>query len=339
MGQKVLVTGISGFVGQHCAAELLKKGYRVKGSVRSLSKEQEVRTGLAKAVDVKDNLEFCELNLSKDDGWEEAMSDCDFVLHVASPYFVKEPKDESEMIKPAVEGTLRALRSAKKAGVKRVVLTSSLVSMMGGKEGVVTLDENSWTDVKAKNASAYMKSKTEAEKAAWDFVKFQDGEDKLELATVNPGPIYGPTLTGNLNGESMKMFKDLITGKMPMLPKASISMSDVRDIAKVHVLAMETPEASGKRFITTTDKSYAFKDVAKILKTNGYDKVSTKEAPSFLLKFLGKFNSEIKGMMPFIGNDFTSDNSQTKKVLNWSPISLEKTVLDTAKSVEEVIKG
>jgi dihydroflavonol-4-reductase len=336
MNQKVLVTGVSGFVGQHCAAELLKKGYKVKGSVRSLSKEQEVRTGLAKAVDAKDNLEFCELNLSKDDGWEEAMSDCDFVLHVASPYFVKEPKDENEMIKPAVEGTLRALKSAKKAGVKRVVVTSSLVAMMGGKEGIVKLDENSWTDVKAKNVSAYMKSKTEAEKSAWDFIEKQEGE-KLELAVVNPGPIYGPTLTGNLNGESMKMFKDLITGKMPMLPKASISMSDVRDIAKVHVLAMETPEASGKRFITTTDKSYAFKDVAEILKTNGYDKVSTKEAPSFLLKLVGKFNSEIKGMVPFIGNDFTSDNSQTKKVLNWSPISLEKTVLDTAKSVEELL--
>lgn len=336
MIQKVLVTGVSGFVGQHCAVELLKKGYWVKGSVRSLSKEVEVRKGLSKAVDSLDNLEFCELNLSKDDGWEEAMKDCDYVLHVASPYFVKEPKDENEMIKPAVEGTLRALKAAKKAGVKRVVVTSSLVAMMGGKEGEITLDHNSWTDMGAGNVSAYMKSKTAAEKSAWDFIGNQEGE-KLELAVVNPGPIYGPTLTGNLSGESMKMFEQLITGKMPMLPKASISMSDVRDIAKVHVLAMETPEASGKRFITTTDKTYAFSDLAKILYANGYDKVSTKEAPTVLLKFMSLFNSEIKGMLPFIGNVINADNRQTKKVLNWSPISIEKTVLDTAASVEENI--
>ena len=168
---KVLVTGVSGYVGQHCAAELLKNGYAVRGSVRSVSKIDEVVKGITKEIDPKGNLEFCELDLMKDEGWDKALEGCDFLLHVASPFVVKEPKDENELIKPAVEGTLRALKAAKKAGVKRVVLTSSTVAMHGGKEGLIKINQDSWTDVNAKNVTAYFKSKTLAEKSAWDFIK------------------------------------------------------------------------------------------------------------------------------------------------------------------------
>jgi len=335
--KKVLVTGISGFVGQHCAAELLKKGYAVRGSVRSLSKTDEVVNGIKKEIDPKGNLEFCELDLMKDTGWDKAMEGCDYVLHVASPFVVKVPKDENELIKPAVEGTLRALKAAKKAGVKRIVLTSSTVAMHGGQVGLIKINQNSWTNLNAKNVTAYFKSKTLAEKSAWEFIKNQTGEKKLELVVVNPGPIYGPTLTGNLVTEAMDFFKKLITGQVPMLPQAYSVMSDVRDVATIHVAALENEKANGKRFIVTSEKPYAIQEIANILKSNGYDKVSTKLAPTFLLKFIANFNDEMKGMLPFVGNTIEADVSDTMITFNWKPIPFEKTVLDTAKSVKEAI--
>ena len=331
--KKVLVTGISGFVGQHCAAELLKKGYAVRGSVRSLSKTDEVVNGIKKEIDPKDNLEFCELDLMNDAGWDKAMEGCDYVLHVASPFVVKVPKDENELIKPAVDGTLRALKAAKKAGVNRVVLTSSTVAMHGGQTGLIKINQDSWTNLNAKDVTAYFKSKTLAEKSAWEFIKNQTGVNKLELVVVNPGPIYGPTLTGNLATEAMDFFKKLITGKVPMLPKAYSVMSDVRDVATIHVAALENEKANGKRFIVTTEKPQAIQQIGEILKSNGYDKVSTKLAPTFLLKFIANFNAEMKGMLPFVGNTIEADVSDTMKTFNWKPIPFEKTVLDTAKSV------
>jgi dihydroflavonol-4-reductase len=332
--KKVLVTGVSGYLGQHCAAELLKKGYAVRGSVRSLSKTNEVINGIKKEVDPKGNLEFCELDLMKDDGWENAMVGCDYVLHVASPFVVKEPKDENELIKPAVDGTLRALKAAKKAGVKRIVLTSSTAAMQGGQTGIIKIDQDSWTNVNAKNVTAYFKSKTLAEKSAWEFIKNQTGDAKLELVVVNPGPIYGPTLTGNLANEAMDFFKKLLNGKVPMLPRANSVMSDVRDVAAIQVAALENEKANGQRFIVTTEKAHAMQEIAQILKSNGYEKVSTKLAPTFLLKFMAKFNDEAKGMLPFIGNTVQADVSNTMNTFNWKPISFEKTVLDAAKSVQ-----
>jgi dihydroflavonol-4-reductase len=337
--KKVLVTGISGFVGQHCAAELLKKGYAVKGSVRSLSRIDEVLNGIKKEIDPKGNLEFCELDLMKDAGWDEAMEGCDYVLHVASPFVVKVPKEENELIKPAVEGTLRALEAAKRAGVKRIVITSSTVAMHGGKEGLIKINHESWTNTNAKNVTAYFKSKTLAEKSAWEFIKNQTGDTKMELVVVNPGPIYGPTLTNNLATEAIDFFKKLITGKVPMLPRAYSVMSDVRDVATIHVAALENEKANGKRFIVTTEKAHAIQEIAQILKANGYNKVSTKLAPTFLLKFMAKFNDEAKGMLPFIGNTVEADISDTMRTFNWKPMSFEKTVLDTAKSVEKVINA
>jgi len=336
--KKVLVTGISGFVGQHCAAELLKKGYAVRGSVRSLSKNNEVINGIKNEVDPKGNLEFCVLDLMRDEGWDKAMEGCDFVLHIASPFVVKVPKDENELIKPAVEGTLRALKAAKKAGIKRVVLTSSTVAMHGGKSGTIKINPDSWTDVNAKNVTAYFKSKTLAEESAWNFIKNQTGTSKLELVVINPGPIYGPTLTGNLATEAMDFFKKLITGNVPMLPLANSVMSDVRDVATIHVQALENDKANGKRFIVTSEKTHAIQEIAQILKSNGYEKVSTKLAPTFLLKFIAKFNDEMKGMLPFVGNTIEADVSQTMKIFNWKPLPFEKTVLDTANSVEQAIK-
>jgi len=335
--KKVLVTGVSGYVGQHCAAELLKNGYSVKGSVRSLSKTDEVTNGIKKVIDPKENLEYCELNLLKDEGWDKAMEGCDYLLHVASPFVIAEPKDENEMIKPAVEGTLRALKAAKKAGIKKVVLTSSTVAMASDKKKN-HLNQNSWTNPKTDSVSVYTKSKTLAERAAWDFYNNQDAKDKMELTVVNPGPISGPTLTGNLTGASMSMVKDIIMGKMPMLPNVHYVMSDVRDVAKIHVAALENMKSDGERFIVTSEKMQSFVGVAAILKENGFEKASPKKAPSFMLKIMSLFNREMKGMLPFVDAEISADISPTKQVFDWKPLPFEKTVLDTAKSVEEAMK-
>ena len=334
---KVLVTGVAGYIGQHCALELLKKGFNVIGSLRDISKAHEVETAIKKHIEIKDNLEFCQLDLLIDNGWEEAMNGCDFVLHVASPYVSYQPKDENELIKPAVEGTSRVLKFSKKFGVKRVVITSSIVAMLEDANASIDINSNSWTNIKAKNVSAYVKSKTMAEKLAWDFVKNQDKNHSLELVVINPGPVFGPTITGNLNGASMSMYKDLITGKMPMLPQSSMNMSDVRDVAEIHIKALKNKLAAGKRFIVTTEKPYSFQEMAKILKDKGYARVSTKEAPNFLLRFMANFSNDIKGMLPFIGFVYNADVSETIKIFDWTPIDLKKTVLDTAKSIDKIL--
>ena len=333
---KVLVTGVAGYIGQHCALELLKKGFNVIGSLRNISKAHEVETAIKQHIEIKDNLEFCQLDLLIDNGWEEAMNGCDFVLHVASPYVSYQPKDENELIKPAVEGTSRVLKFAKKFGVKRVVVTSSVVAMLGDANASIDINSKSWTNINAKNVSAYVKSKTMAEKLAWDFVTNQHTNPPLELVVINPGPVFGPTLTGNLNGASMSMYKDLISGKMPMLPQSSINMSDVRDVAEIHVKALENKQAVGKRFIVTTEKPYSFQEMAKILKDEGYSKVSTKLAPNFFLRFMSNFSNDIKGMLPFIGFTYNADVSETINTFDWKPIDLKKTVLDTANSIDYV---
>ncbi len=331
--KKVLVTGISGFVGQHCAVELLKNGYQVRGSVRSLSRKEEVIKGIKKEIDPKDNLEFCELNLLNDSGWKDAMHGCDYVLHVASPFVIAEPKNENDMIQPAVDGTKRALSFAKKAGVKKVVLTSSTVAMAGDKK-LNKLTQESWTNPHTDKVSAYIKSKTMAEMAAWDFYKNQKGDTVMELTVINPGPIYGPTLTGNLSGASMKMIKEMITGKMPMQPNCSYVMSDVRDIANLHVKALENTKTNGKRFIATSASPNSFVEVASILKNNGFDKASPKKAPTWLLKVLSMVNREMKGMSPFFDVHVSADTAVTNDTFDWQPIPFEKTIIDSAKSIE-----
>jgi dihydroflavonol-4-reductase len=335
--KKVLLTGISGFVGHHCAVELLKQGYTVKGSIRNLKKSEQITKNIEEQVDPAGRLEFCELNLMQDEGWTEAMEGCDFVLHVASPFVSKEPKDENELIKPAVEGTLRALKAAKKAGVKRVVLTSSMVAMLGDLKGDANVNSDSWTNTNAKKITAYLKSKTLAEKSAWDFIDKQEDENKLELTVINPGPIFGPTLANKISGESMELFQNLITGKVPMMPKSSINISDVRDIAKIHVLAMENKDANGKRFIVATENTHSYHEIAEILKTNGYEKAKPSKAPNFLINILANVNDELRGMLPYVGNIYKADLTTTMKTFNWSPIPLEETVLDTAKSVRDIM--
>ena len=332
--EKVLVTGASGFIAEHCIIELLKNGYSVKGSLRSMNREQEVRDAVKTETDDA-KLEFCKLDLLEDDGWEDAMWDCDYLMHVASPFVIEDPKDENELIKPAKEGTLRALNAAKKAGIKRVVLTSSVAAinshMMSGK-----CDHNTWTDINSKYVTPYQKSKTIAEKAAWDFYNNQDNSNKMELAVINPGGVMGPQLGNDLGGASTQIVSQLISGKFPMIPALSFPFIDVRDVAILHLKAMTTPDADGKRFIAAHSKPTWMYEVAEVLSAAGYEKIKLKKAPSFMLKLIGLFDNKTKSLVPMLDKYVPCDNSLTVKILNWEPMPWEQAFIEHAKSIEAI---
>ena len=332
--EKVLVTGASGFIAEHCIIELLKNGYSVKGSLRTMNREQEVRDAVKTETD-DTKLEFCKLDLLEDDGWEDAMWDCDYLMHVASPFVIEDPKDENELIKPAKEGTLRALNAAKKAGIKRVVLTSSVAAvnshMMSG-----TSDHTTWTDINSKYVTPYQKSKTIAEKAAWDFYNNQDNSNKMEMAVINPGGVMGPQLGNDLGGASTQIVSQLISGKFPMIPALSFPFIDVRDVAILHLKAMTTPEADGKRFIAAHSEPTWMYQVAEVLSAAGYEKIKLKKAPSFMLKLIGLFDNKTKSLVPMLDKYVPCDNSQTVKILNWKPMPWEQAFIEHAKSIEAI---
>ena len=332
--EKVLVTGASGFIAEHCIIELLKNGYSVKGSLRAMNREQEVRDAVKTETD-DTKLEFCKLDLLEDDGWEDAMWDCDYLMHVASPFVIEDPKDENELIKPAKEGTLRALNAAKKAGIKRVVLTSSVAAvnshMMSG-----TSDHTTWTDINSKYVTPYQKSKTIAEKAAWDFYNNQDNSNKMEMAVINPGGVMGPQLGNDLGGASTQIVSQLISGKFPMIPALSFPFIDVRDVAILHLKAMTTPDADGKRFIAAHSKPTWMYEVAEVLSAAGYEKIKLKKAPSFMLKLIGLFDNKTKSLVPMLDKYVPCDNSQTVKILNWEPMPWEQAFIEHAKSIEAI---
>ena len=326
--ERVLVTGITGYIGQHCAAELLRQGYEVVGTIRSRSKADDTYRAIAHVAPVA-NLRFAEADLLSDRGWTEAMNGCTFVLHVASPFLLAEPKDENELIAPAVEGTHRVIASAQLAGVKRLVLTSSTFAIIAGKDSG-KYGPSDWSDTDA-NIGAYAKSKTLAERAAWEATK----HGSMELTVINPGAVFGPSLGAKIDGQSVVMMTKMIAGKVPMIPDMAMGMVDVRDVAKLHVAAMTTSDAAGKRFIACTAEPVEMATLAKVLREAGYTKAPSLKAPTFLLKFISLFDREAKGMIPFIGKKAALDNSSTFKVLNWKPTPMANSFKEMAAAISQ----
>ena len=326
MTERVLITGITGYIGQHCGAELLSQGYEVVGTVRSQSKAESTRSALAEVGPV-DKLSLVEADLLSDDGWDEAVQGCTYVLHVASPFCLAEPKDENELIAPAVDGTTRVVTAAQRAGVKRLVLTSSTAAITAGKDGG-RYGPDAWSDTDAK-IGAYSKSKTLAERAAWNLS--EDGD--MELVVINPGAVIGPSLGAAIDGQSVAMMTDMIGGKMPMVPDLSFGMVDVRDVARLHVTAMTADGAAGRRFIAATADPIAMADLAKSLEDDGYEKVPTRRAPNLLMKLMSLFDSDVKGMVPMLGKKIALDNSATFDVLAWEPTPISDSVTEMAASL------
>lgn len=331
MTKTVLLTGVSGFIGLHCAKALLDEGYLVRGSVRSKKKEQEVRETLKAAAVDDTNLTIVELDLGSDKGWLEAATGCDYMMHVASPFVLAQPKHESEIIAPAVEGTLRAMRAAKNAGVKRIVLTSSTGAMFSKLTGEIGPAD--WMDTTAPKANAYIKSKALAERAAWDFLENEAAGTGLELTVIAPGATYGPPLGKDLSGQAISIMDQMLRGKMPMLPKMAMPMVDVRDIAELHVKALSNPDAAGQRFLAADPAARSFQSVAQVLKDEGYSGPSTRLAPSFLLRIMGLFDNEARGMVSSLGMNLSGDNSATRKTFNWTPRPFKQTISETAAAV------
>tara|TARA_E500000075_G_C6955205_1_gene301909 strand:- start:285 stop:1295 length:1011 start_codon:yes stop_codon:yes gene_type:complete len=330
---KVLVTGATGFVALHCIVELLKNGYQVVGTLRTKSREEEVKNGIEKVVSSK-NLKFIETDLMSDAGWEEGMSGCKYVMHPAMPFTFTEPKDPDEIIQPTVEGTKRVLGFAKKTGVKRVVLSSTAYTA-GQHNYTGTYDHNDWTDHESKNINTYVRAKTLQELAAWEFISAQKGKTKLELTSLLLGAIFGPALTAA--GQTRYLCKQLIEGKQPMVPDLDVPLVDARDSALAHLKAMETREASGKRLIIANpDVGIAsFGSICRVLRENGFDKAPKIKAPIFLVKLMGLFDGEARGMVHFLGKKLKWDSSLTKKTLKWEPtIPMEKMIIDMANSID-----
>ena len=331
---KVLLTGANGYIGRHILLELLNQGYQVRASVRSLDKAEQVIAALKpfmKDVNLlSTNLEFIELALDKDAGWSEAMAGVQVLMHTASPFPLVIPADENKLIRPAVDGTIRALKAAKAAGINRVILTSSNAAIFARDlpPGATEFDESMWSDLNHPiGRAAYRRSKTLAELAAWDFVKNQAPE--IALTVINPTLVIGKPLDTEF-GSSMAIIDQLVKSTKRMLPDLKVGIVDVKDVAKMHVDSIEIPETYGERILSTSE-TLSVVQIAKIIKVNNPTlRIVTRRAPTFLLRFLAFFNKKQRPGLLLVGRPNLISNAKAKALLKMNFISAEKTVIETA---------
>jgi nucleoside-diphosphate-sugar epimerase len=331
----VLVTGGSGFIATHCILKLLDAGYRVRTTVRSLAREAEVRATLKSAgADVGDRLAFFAADLTADAGWAEAVAGCHYVLHVASPFPVNVPEHEDELIVPAREGALRVLRAARDAGVRRVVQTSSFAAIGYGHAQVDRpFTEHDWTKPEGEGVTAYAKSKTLAERAAWDFMAREGGA--MELSVVNPVGVFGPALGADFS-TSIEIIKRMMDGALPALPRVTFGVVDVRDVADLHLRAMTDPEAAGERFLAVAGDFVSMRDIGLVLRRrlgNAARRVPTRELPDWLLRIVARFDKSVGQIVPELGKRKTATNEKARRELGWSPRSSEEAIVATAESL------
>jgi dihydroflavonol-4-reductase len=330
----VLVTGGSGFLGGWCLVELLRRGHRVRTTVRNPSREPEVRSMLASEVEIGDRLSVLQADLRSDEGWAQAVEGCDYVLHVASPFPPSQPKDPDELIVPAREGTLRVLRAALDAGVKRVVVTSSIAAVRNaGQPAHQPLTEEDWTDPENPNLTPYAQSKTIAEQAAWSLVRERDQADRL--TAVNPGAIIGPVLSDD-RSYSLQAIERMLDG-IPGLPRLGFNFVDVRDVAALQAIAMSSPEAAGERLIAAGRWMW-MADIAKILRERLGDraaKVPTRNVPNVLVRAMSVFDTDLRSVTPDLGHELIASDEKARTRLGWAPRPSEETVVDCAESLLE----
>lgn len=329
----VLVSGVSGFIAKHCAVEMLQAGYGVRGTVRSLKRADEVRATIAKHADVS-HLEFAQADLESDAGWPEAVTGCAYVLHVASPFPADQPRDEQDLIRPAVQGTLRVLKSAAAAGVQRFVQTSSMVAVMYGypRDRTAPFAEADWSILDAPGVSAYAKSKTLAEKSGRDFMATD--RSGMHYSTVNPGLVLGPALDGDI-GTSAEVIRLFLKGKYPGAPRLKIPVVDVRDVAKIHRLALETNVPGGGRYLAAADCLWMI-EIARAIRDGLGDaarKVPNRELPDWLVRIVALVDGAARQSVPDLGKDFRVDNSRTRRALGIEFIPARDAAVALARSL------
>lgn len=326
----VLVTGITGFLAGYIAVALMQRGYRVRGTLRSTSRAGEVEAALrARPGCARAALSMVEADLTADAGWEEAARGCDYVIHTASPFPARTPRHKDELVGPAREGTLRVLRAAKLAGVRRVVLTSSVAAIVYG-HGSAPFTEDDWTDPDGPRTTAYYRSKTLAERAAWEFAR----EQMLELAVINPGLILGPLLSAR-GSASLELVRRLLAGDFPGLPNLGFSLVDVRDVAEAHVLAMTMPAAAGERFIVA-GRYLTMREMANVLR-EAYPqrarKIPGRRLPDWLVRLASRFDAELRSVVLDLGLDSRVSHEKASRILGWQPRDEAQSIRDTAQSL------
>jgi nucleoside-diphosphate-sugar epimerase len=331
----VLVTGGSGFIGSHCILQLLAAGHEVRTTVRNLAREADMRALLRQGgAEAGDRLRLFAADLTGDEGWREAVSGCEFVLHVASPFPSTVPKDENELIVPAREGALRVLRASRDAGVKRVVLTSSFAAVgYGHAPQTAPFNESDWTDPNGSDVMPYTKSKTLAERAAWDFIEREGG--RLELAVVNPVGVFGPVLGADY-ATSILFVQRMMDGALPGLPRMSFGAVDVRDVADLHLRAMTHPAAKGERFLAVAGDFLWIVEIARILKARMGEaarRVPTRQLPDWLVRLAALRDPAVKQIVPELGKWKNATSEKARRVLGWSPRTREDAIVATAESL------
>lgn len=334
MSDTVVVTGVSGFLASHVAVQLLEAGYRVRGTVRDPGKSDTTRKAILAAIpDAEDRLDLVGADLTSDEGWDAAVSGARYVMHTASPFPIETPKTDAELVEPARQGTLRVLQAATAAGVERVVLTSSIAAIIGGHDRAASpLGADAWSDVDAPRMTAYTRSKTIAERAAWDYVGETAGSP--ELVAVNPGAILGPVLIPRL-GTSNRIVEQVLSGGLPAVPRVGFGTVDVRDTARAHLLAMTTADAAGRRFPVVAGFLW-LRDVGIILSKRYPDRrVPVGELSDWLVRILARFNPAVGAVVQDLGVRIDIDASDAIHILDWQPRPIARSVVDTAENLLE----
>lgn len=330
----VLVTGGSGFIGSYCILQLLAAGHEVRATVRNLAREPDVLAMLRQGgTEAGHRVSFFETDLQSDEGWREAAAGCEYVLHVASPLPRNIVKDENDIIVPAREGALRVLRASRDAGVSRVVLTSSFAAIgYGHDERSTPFSEADWTDPDS-DASPYVKSKTIAERAAWDFIAREGGN--LELSVVNPVAVLGPVLGPDFSA-SIYLVQRMLEGRMPGCPEVYFGVVDVRDVADLHLRAMTHPAAKGERFLAVSGEFTSMRGVARVLKArmgSAGRRVRTWPLPSWLVRMAALRSPAAKQILPELGKKKNGTGEKASRLLGWSPRSADDAIVATAESL------
>ena len=329
--EKVLVTGSTGFIGLHCIHQLIEKGYSVNGTLRSKSREEEVRSSLKEANLSDANLNLYECDLMSDDGWEKAIDGCDYVLHIASPFINGLPDHEDDLIKPALTGTQRILKlSAANPQIKKIIITSSFAAVGDTFNGQTVFNESDWSDPNNNKISAYNKSKTLAEKSAWDFM---ESNPSFKLTVINPVGVIGPMLSDDI-GTSNLFVKKILDGSTPGNPGLHIGFVDVRDVARAHVDSIKNEKSDNKRIILSKDEIWV-SELSEILRNLGY-KAPKRNIPKWLISVLSLFDKQLGGLIPMIGKVRNIESSIFSEVFDWELISIEESAKVTAEQLKSM---
>lgn len=328
----VLVTGGSGFVGAHCVRQLLSRGHRVRVTVRTPGREEAVRAMLGPGAGIS----FAVADLNCDAGWAEAAGGCDAMLHIASPFPGSAPRNPEDLIRPARDGTLRALRAARDAGVRRTVLTSSFAAIgYGHRDYSRVFTEADWSDPGGPALITYSRSKLVAERAAWEFAGRSGGG--MALTVINPVGILGPALGPDLS-VYVAVIQQLLNGGLPALPRLNWGVVDVRDVADLHVRALVAPGAAGERFLATAGTT-TLPAIAGLLRARlgpAAHRVPTRTVPDWAVRLSARVSPRFATVVPDLGVTREASSAKARDVLGWRPRPIEETILDTAAGLAEL---